>query len=147
MSQEKVNAYKESKANRKAEIESARRKKVRNKVIARVVAGVLVVGLAVALVITAVNIVKANQAAKPNYDAEALVIDQYVQPTTDITDLIGTDDDSEVVVNDDGSVTVTGKTDEASEDGSEGASDDAASEEPSSEEAASEEPSSETSGN
>ena len=128
MSQEKVNKYKESKANRKAEIESSRKRKTRNKIIARVVAGVLVAGLAVALVITAVNIVKANQAAKPNYDAEGLVIDQFVQPSSDITDLVSTDGDGEVVVNDDGSVTVTGGEGE-----SEAASDETATEEPSSE--------------
>ena len=127
---------KESKATRKADLEAARKRKTRNKIIGRIVSCVVILGLAFALVLTAVNMIKARVAAKPDYDAESIVIDQYVHDhTSDITDLIGTDDDSEVVVNDDGSITVTGKdaetasdeaTEPASEETTEPASDEAA---------------------
>lgn len=131
MSVEKVNKYKESKATRKADLEAARKRKTRNKIIGRIVSCVVILGLAFALVLTAVNMIKARVAAKPDYDAESIVIDQYVHDhESDITDLIGTDDDSEVVVNDDGSITVTGKTEAADDETASDEATEPASEEP-----------------
>ena len=74
MSQEKVNAYKEAKANRKANLEKERKQKKAVALglkIAGIVAGA---ALVVALAVTGVNAYKNYQASRPNYDREEAVI-------------------------------------------------------------------------
>ena len=103
MSQEKVNAYKENKANRKERIAAEQRKKTRDKIIGWAIAGVLVAGLAVALVITGINMVKAYKGSQPDYSADGLVINNYVteDTTESLDDAIVVEDGGEVVYVDD----------------------------------------------
>ena len=74
MSQEKVNAYKEPKANRKANLEKEKKQKKAIALglkIAGIVAGA---ALVVALAVTGVNAYKNYQASRPSYDREEAVI-------------------------------------------------------------------------
>ena len=74
MSQEKVNDYKEAKANRKANLEKEKKQKKAIALglkIAGIVAGA---ALVVALAVTGVNAYKNYQASRPSYDREEAVI-------------------------------------------------------------------------
>ena len=76
MSQEKVNAYKEEKANRKSNLEKERKQKKAAALGLKIAAAAVGVGLLVALGITAVNSYKSYKASLPNYDrTEAVIYD------------------------------------------------------------------------
>lgn len=74
MSQEKVNKYKEEKANRKETIAKQKRQKARNKVIAIVVAAVLAVGAVGAIGLTIRNEYKAYIDSLPSYSSTSYVV-------------------------------------------------------------------------
>ena len=82
MSKEKVDAYKESKANRKEKYASEQKKRKRNKAIAWIITIVAVGALAAALIVTGVNIVKDYINGKPVYDAKEYVLDDYMNVNT-----------------------------------------------------------------
>ncbi|MBQ9387162.1 MAG: hypothetical protein IJU01_00695 [Lachnospiraceae bacterium] len=100
MSQEKVNAYKEKKATRKADIEKAKKKKKAGKITGRLIAIVIGAALVFALVLTAINIIKGIKAAQPDYTKNEKVIYEYVTSSADISDLVS--GDGEVIINDSG---------------------------------------------
>ena len=74
MSQEKVNKYKEEKANRKEAIAKQKRQQARNKVIAIVVAAVLAVGAVGAIGLTIRNEYKAYINSLPSYSSTSFVV-------------------------------------------------------------------------
>ena len=74
MSQEKVNKYKEEKANRKETIAKQKRQKARHKVIAIVVAAVLAVGAVGAIGLTIRNEYKAYINSLPSYSSTSYVV-------------------------------------------------------------------------
>ena len=74
MSQEKVNKYKEEKANRKETIAKQKRQKARNKVIAIAVAVVLAVGTVGAIGLTIRNEYKAYINSLPSYSSTSFVV-------------------------------------------------------------------------
>lgn len=74
MSQEKVNKYKEEKANRKEAIAKQKRQQARNKVIAIVVAAVLAVGAVGAIGLTIRNEYKAYINSLPSYSSTSYVV-------------------------------------------------------------------------
>lgn len=74
MSQEKVNKYKEEKANRKEAIAKQKRQQARNKVIAIVVAAVLAVGAVGAIGLTIRNEYKAYINSLPSYRSTSFVV-------------------------------------------------------------------------
>jgi len=74
MSQQKVDAYKARKANRKEEIEKANRKRKLNKLTGRLIAAVCGLGLVVALGVTGWNQYQAYQASKPHYERTEMIV-------------------------------------------------------------------------
>lgn len=74
MSQEKVNKYKEEKANRKELIAKQKRQKARNKLIAIVVAVVLSVGAVGAIGLTIRNEYKAYIDSLPTYSSTSFIV-------------------------------------------------------------------------
>ena len=78
MSQEKVNVYKESKANRKAEVEKARNRHKRRSIAATVVPIAVGVLLAIALVFTGITIVNDYISSQPDYENTKYMLEQYV---------------------------------------------------------------------
>lgn len=74
MSQEKVNKYKEEKANRKEAIAKQKRQQARNKVIAIVVAVVLAVSAVGAIGLTIRNEYKAYINSLPSYSSTSFVV-------------------------------------------------------------------------
>jgi len=74
MSQEKVNKYKEEKANRKELIAKKKKQQARNKVIAIVVAVVLAVGAVGAIGLTIRNEYKAYIDSLPSYSSTSYVV-------------------------------------------------------------------------
>ena len=74
MSQEKVNKYKEEKANRKEMIARQKRQKARNKAIAIAVAAVLAVGAVGAIGLTIRNEYKAYINSLPSYSSTSYVV-------------------------------------------------------------------------
>ncbi len=74
MSQEKVNAYKEQKANRKANLEKEKKQKKAAALGLKIAGALAGVGLLVALGITGVNAYKNYQSSLPNYDRDEAVI-------------------------------------------------------------------------
>ena len=74
MSQEKVNKYKEEKANRKEAIAKQKRQQARNKVIAIVVAVVLAVSAVGAIGLTIRNEYKAYITSLPSYSSTSFVV-------------------------------------------------------------------------
>ena len=133
MSQEKVNAYKESKANRKAEIEKAKRKNKRGKAIGTLFTVVIPVVIAGLLVWTGITIFNNYKAAQPDYTKNEKVIYQYVTESADISDLVS--GDGTVIINDDGQDT-TGEAQTESGAESEADTSEASSEQESSESSA-----------
>ena len=74
MSQEKVNQYKEQKANRKELMAQEKRKKARTKLIAIVVAVIVAVGAAGAIGLTIRNEYKAYIDSLPSYSTTSFVL-------------------------------------------------------------------------
>lgn len=74
MSQEKVNKYKQEKANRKETIAKQKRQQARNKMIAIVVAAVLAVGAVGAIGLTIRNEYKAYINSLPSYSSTSFVV-------------------------------------------------------------------------
>ena len=74
MSQEKVNKYKEEKANRKEAIAKQKRQQARNKAIAIVVAVVLAVSAVGAIGLTIRNEYKAYINSLPSYSSTSFVV-------------------------------------------------------------------------
>ena len=74
MSQEKVNKYKEEKANRKETIAKKKRQQARNKMIAIAVAVVLAVGAVGAIGLTIRNEYKAYINSLPSYSSTSFVV-------------------------------------------------------------------------
>ncbi len=74
MSQEKVNKYKEEKANRKELIAKQKRQKARNKMIAIAVAVVLAVGAVGAIGLTIRNEYKAYINSLPSYSSTSFIV-------------------------------------------------------------------------
>ncbi len=74
MSQEKVNKYKEQKANRKELIAKQKRQQARNKVIAIVVTVVLAVGAVGAIGLTIRNEYKAYLDSLPTYSSTSFIV-------------------------------------------------------------------------
>jgi len=112
MSQEKVDAYKEKKANRKQEVEKTRKARVRNKVIIRVVEIVAGAALLTALVITGINMVKAYKAKQPVYDPEEYVLADYVGVTDEASEDVIIEDAEEEAEAAEGGAVVEAATEE-----------------------------------
>ena len=116
MSKEKVEAYRESKTNRKEKYASEQKKKKRNKFIAKLITGIVVVGLAAALVITGINIVKNYIDGRPKYEAEEFVLDDFmnVKPANQVSaeDLVS---GGNVTIGENGETIITGGDEAASE--------------------------------
>lgn len=74
MSQEKVQRYKEQKANRRELLAKEKKKKMYMKITAWVVALVVVAGIAVAIGVTIRNEQKAYEASRPNYAREEMIL-------------------------------------------------------------------------
>lgn len=74
MSQEKVNKYKEEKANRKELIAKQKRQQARNKMIAIAVAVVLAVGAVGAIGLTIRNEYKAYIDSLPSYSSTSFIV-------------------------------------------------------------------------
>jgi len=85
MSQEKVNKYKEQKANRKELMAQEKRKKARNKLIAIVVTVIVAVGAVGAIGLTIRNEYKAYIDSLPSYGTTSFVL-------TDEAGVLNTDD-------------------------------------------------------
>lgn len=77
MSQAKVDAYKEEKANRQAKLEAEKKAKKRNKIITRAIEIALAGALVAALVVTCINLVSAEIAKRPNYNPEEYVLGDF----------------------------------------------------------------------
>jgi flagellar basal body-associated protein FliL len=75
MSQKKMEAYKEAKKNRKETIAKEKRQKKAQKILWTVIPIVLALAALVAIAITVVNIVKANQPDYSAFTESALIID------------------------------------------------------------------------
>ena len=75
MSQKKMEAYKEAKKNRKETIAKEKRQKKAQKILWTVIPIVLAAAALVAIVITVINIVKANQPDYSAYTDTAFIID------------------------------------------------------------------------
>ncbi|MBR4165144.1 MAG: hypothetical protein IKR43_02770 [Lachnospiraceae bacterium] len=75
MSQKKMDAYKEAKKNRKETIAKEKRQKKAQKILWTVIPIVLAAAVLTAVVITVVNIVKANQPDYSAFTESALIID------------------------------------------------------------------------
>lgn len=74
MSQEKVQRYKEQKANRKEMVAKQKKKKFYTKVVTWVVCLLVVAGIAGAIGVTIRNEQKAYEATRPDYAREQMVI-------------------------------------------------------------------------
>jgi len=85
MSQQKVDAYKAKKANRKEEIEKANRKRKAQKFTGRLIAAVCGLGLVVALGVTGWNQYQAYQASKPHYERTEMVVSDLAGVLTEDT--------------------------------------------------------------
>lgn len=85
MSQEKVNKYKEQKANRKELMAQEKRKKARAKLIAIVISVVVVVGAVGAIGLTIRNEYKAYIDSLPSYSTTSFIV-------TDEAGVLNTDD-------------------------------------------------------
>lgn len=77
MSKEKVNEYKDRKANRKAEIAKAKREKQRNKIIGIAVLVIVIGGLAGALGLTGWNQYVNYRDSRPSYERTEMVVSDY----------------------------------------------------------------------
>ncbi len=77
MSKEKVDAYKERKANRKEELEKEKKRKKRNRNIALAVVIVFCLGLVGALGLTGWNIYQDYLNSRPDYAREELILTDY----------------------------------------------------------------------
>lgn len=75
MSQKKMEAYKEAKKNRKETIAKEKRQKQAQKILWTVIPIVLAAAVLAAIVITVINVVKANQPDYSAYTQTNLVID------------------------------------------------------------------------
>ena len=75
MSQQKMDAYKEAKKNRKETIAKEKRQKKVQKILWTIIPIVLAAAILVAIVITVINIVKASQPDYSAYTETGLVID------------------------------------------------------------------------
>ena len=116
MSQEKVNAYRDAKANRKEKYASEQKKQKRNKFIAKLITGIVVVGLAAALVVTGINIVRNYIDGRPTYDAEEFVLDDYMKVGS--SNQISAEDlvsGGNVTIGENGETIISGGDDTASE--------------------------------
>ena len=75
MSQQKMDAYKEAKKNRKEIIAKEKRQKKAQKILWTVIPIILAAAVLAAVVITVINVIKANQPDYSAYTQTALVID------------------------------------------------------------------------
>ena len=75
MSQQKMDAYKEAKKNRKEIIAKEKRQKKAQKILWTVIPFILAAAVLAAVVITVINVIKANQPDYSAYTQTALVID------------------------------------------------------------------------
>lgn len=85
MSKEKVDKYKERKANRKQEIAKQKAKQKRDKLIGTVLAVAVAAGLIGALGVTGWNEYKSYQASRPNYNVSEMVLPDYAGVMSDTT--------------------------------------------------------------
>ena len=114
MSQQKVDAYKETKVDRKAKLEKAKKKKNAQKTAAWIVFFAIIAMLLVALVITGINIYTSYKNSQPDYTTEEYLLTEYVteEETTDISDYVS--GDGTVIIDDEG-VEVTDETEASTE--------------------------------
>ena len=94
MSQAKVDAYKEEKANRQSKLEAEKKAKKRNKIITRAIEIALAGALVAALVVTCINLVSAEIAKRPNYYPEEYVLGDFTALEATEEDGEGPADDS-----------------------------------------------------
>lgn len=77
MSIEKVDAYKNEKANRKQTLAKEKSKKKRDKIIGTTLAVAFVAIIAGAIILTFVNEFKSYQESRPNYNRTEMVVPDY----------------------------------------------------------------------
>lgn len=83
MSIEKVDAYKNEKANRKQTLAKEKSKKKRDKIIGTTLAVVFVAIIAGAIILTFVNEFKSYQESRPNYNRTEMVVPDYTGITSE----------------------------------------------------------------
>ena len=83
MSIEKVDAYKNEKANRKQTLAKEKAKKKRDKIIGTTLAVAFVAIIAGAIILTFWNEFKSYQDSRPNYDRTEMVVPDYTGITSE----------------------------------------------------------------
>ena len=83
MSIEKVDAYKNEKANRKQTLAKEKSKKKRDKIIRTTLAVAFVAIIAGAIILTFVNEFKSYQESRPNYNRTEMVVPDYTGITSE----------------------------------------------------------------
>ena len=83
MSIEKVDAYKNEKANRKQTLAKEKSKKKRDKIIGTILAVAFVAIIAGAIILTFVNEFKSYQESRPNYNRTEMVVPDYTGITSE----------------------------------------------------------------
>ena len=83
MSIEKVDAYKNEKANRKQTLAKEKSKKKRDKIIGTPLAVAFVAIIAGAIILTFVNEFKSYQESRPNYNRTEMVVPDYTGITSE----------------------------------------------------------------
>ena len=83
MSIEKVDAYKNEKANRKQTLAKEKSKKKRDKIIGTTLAVAFVAIIAGAIILTFVNEFKSYQKSRPNYNRTEMVVPDYTGITSE----------------------------------------------------------------
>ena len=83
MSIEKVDAYKNEKANRKQTLAKEKSKKKRDKIIGTTLAVAFVAIIAGAIILTIVNEFKSYQESRPNYNRTEMVVPDYTGITSE----------------------------------------------------------------
>ena len=83
MSIEKVDAYKNEKANRKQTLAKEKLKKKRDKIIGTTLAVAFVAIIAGAIILTFVNEFKSYQESRPNYNRTEMVVPDYTGITSE----------------------------------------------------------------
>ena len=83
MSIEKVDAYKNEKANRKQTLAKEKSKKKRDKIIGTTLAVAFVSIIAGAIILTFVNEFKSYQESRPNYNRTEMVVPDYTGITSE----------------------------------------------------------------
>lgn len=83
MSIEKVDAYKNEKANRKRTLAKEKSKKKRDKIIGTTLAVAFVAIIAGAIILTFVNEFKSYQESRPNYNRTEMVVPDYTGITSE----------------------------------------------------------------